>query len=145
MRRLCVLGLAVAAIFAVPRAPRADAPAGRYSIQDCEGTACVKDNRTGLVWKRAEEVGTFTAAAAKAQCAGSWRLPAIRELQSVVDETRPAAPTIDVTAFPGASVDWLWSSTPSAREVGSTWAVSFGFGNTFVYPGTNVGGVRCVR
>jgi hypothetical protein len=128
------------------RAARADAPPGRYVTGSDGATLWVKDNRTGLVWKQAEESGTFGWAAAKTQCASPWRLPTVRELQSLVDETRTAAPAIDVAFFPAASSGNLWSSSPDAMSGGAkAWNVDFGTGADFNAVVGTPGGVRCVR
>ncbi len=54
-----------------------------------------------------------------------WRLPNVRELQSIVDYGR-ITPSID----PVFSAEWhfYWSSTSRARFSGQSWAVRFFFG-----------------
>ncbi len=128
------------------RAARADAPPGRYTAGTDATTPWVKDGRTGLVWKKTEESGSFTWATAKTQCASPWRLPTVGELLSLVDETRTAVPTIDLTAFPGASGGNFWSSSPDASSGGAkAWNVDFGTGADFNADVGTSGGVRCVR
>jgi len=129
------------------QAARADAPPGRYTAGTDGSTAWVKDNRTGLVWKKLEESGSFTWATAKTKCTSPWRLPTVGELQSLVDETRTASPTIDVTFFPGASSGNLWSSSPDATSSAGTkaWNVDFNTGADYNADVGTAGGVRCVR
>ena len=129
---------------------RADAPAGRYTnlatVADCGGTPCVKDNKTGLVWKKTEESGgPFTLTAAAAKCTSPWRMPTIRELESLVDETKTAAPTIDTTFFPGATGAEIWSGSPFAGTPGNTWFVTFANGASAADDASKTYGVRCVR
>jgi hypothetical protein len=75
-----------------------------------------------------------------------WRLPTIKELQSIVDLSQTAAPYIDPTAFPSTPSNYFWSSSPLAGSSSDAWNVSFGNGATY---GTAVSGsysyVRCVR
>lgn len=122
----------------------ADAPPGRYKISS--GT--VHDMRTKLTWQQVVDSNGYAPAQAVTYCAGlplaggGWRVPRISELLTIVDVTKQA-PTIDLTAFPGAPSDVFWSSSPSVATTG-TWAVDFSTGfsthlATFVYP------VRCVR
>ena len=127
-------------------AARADAPPGRYTAGADGSIAWVKDELTGLVWKKAEEPGTFTWAAAKTQCVTPWRLPSVGELLSLVDETRTAVPVIDATFFPGASSGNFWSSSPDATSAGANaWDVDFGTGADFNDDPTTPARVRCVR
>ena len=54
-------------------------------------TAGVLDAKTGLTWEQTAPATKYPWAAVKDYCAGKpsgWRLPNIRELQSIVDETR---------------------------------------------------------
>lgn len=127
-------------------AARADAPPGRYTAGTDGAVAWVKDNQTGLVWKKAEEPGTFSWAAAKTQCASPWRLPTAGELLSLVDDTRTSVPAVDGTFFPGASNAKLWSSSPDAASLGAkAWNVDFDTGADFNADVATPGRVRCVR
>ena len=91
----------------------------------------VKDLHTGLTWQRNIEPTLRSLAEAKAYCetltlAGSgWRLPALKELLTLVDLTR-ADPAIDLQAFPGGMSLGSWTS--SAYLGGATnhaWFVHF--------------------
>jgi len=55
-----------------------------------------------------------------------WRLPDLRELQSLVDYGRTAGPAID-SAF-GTLSDLYWSSTYNARLTNYVWDINFGNG-----------------
>lgn len=134
------LFLAGALLLAASLGVRADAPAGRYTV-DAE-TVC--DTATDLVWQRTPAAQTYAWADALAACTGVWRLPNIRELQSLVD-VRRYRPALDAAAFPGAPPEPFWSSTadPSSEEYAML--VNFNDGRAH---GERVGvlaWVRCVR
>ncbi|MBK7402318.1 MAG: DUF1566 domain-containing protein [Myxococcales bacterium] len=138
----------------MPGAPRADAPAGRYTATAVGSTPAVKDNLTGLTWMRNELSGTgFTWANANTACTGGWRLPNVVELKGIVDDVRTTAPTIDTTFFQGQTVGStptsgaMWSSSAYALVSGSAWAVVFnvGYVTTYTTIAGNTYGVRCVR
>ncbi len=52
-----------------------------------------------------------------------WRLPNIKELQSIVDYGVRPPPAIDKTIFPNTSVGTYWSSTTCADSPGKAWYV----------------------
>jgi len=115
------------------------------------GDGTVTDNVTGLMWQREADNQGRTWEAALAYCedlglAGhqDWRLPDIKELRSIVDNTR-YVPAIDTAAFPGTNSSGYWSSSTSASNTNGAWGV--GFGNGYVYSNgkASTGDVRCVR
>jgi hypothetical protein len=149
--RLCG-ALALVAV-AVGASARADAPAGRYTVAG--GT--VTDNKTKLVWQQTAPssiypwVGVGGSAKDYCQTLGAtlsgpgWRLPTIKELQTIVDESR-SRPSIDLSAFPMAPAAVFWSSSLVAGS-SSAWAVDFGDGSTIkiVLGMGRLNAVRCVR
>ncbi|HEX3774610.1 MAG TPA: DUF1566 domain-containing protein [Polyangiaceae bacterium] len=79
----------------------ADAPAGRFTISN----GSVSDNQTGLVWQQSDDGNTYAFAAAQTHCSSlgaGWRAPSMKELQTIVDETR-VYPAIDNNVFPTVS------------------------------------------
>jgi hypothetical protein len=124
-------------------------PAGRYTYP---ATGTVYDTKTKLTWQQTATSVMYAWADAKTYCAGvgatlggtGWRLPTLKELQTIVDETREA-PSIDPTVFPGASADFFWSSSPVAGVPSFAWAVNFHWGASYVYALTSSNAVRCVR
>lgn len=122
-------------------------PASRYQV-GTDGT--VLDHQTGLTWQQATDGMTRVWADAKAYCAslslagGGWHLPNMKELESLVDETR-ASPSIDPSAFPGTPTDPLWSGTQVAGTTVSAWRVSFEHGYTYDALMTYQYLARCVR
>jgi hypothetical protein len=117
------------------------------------GNGTVTDNKTGLVWQQAEP-GYMTWDSALSYCEGlplggktDWRLPNIKELESITDDTR-YYPAIDTSFFPGAYASVYWSSTTIADVPNYAWVVDFYFVNGFVngtYKDYNDMYVRCVR
>jgi len=112
---------------------------------------------TGLEWKRcsygmtwdgsacigeASGGGWATALDIAVNASGSWRLPNIKELQSIVERCREF-PAINAQAFPNTVSSNYWSSTPDpSGQTGSYYHVSFGNGDTDL---RFFGGVRLVR
>ena len=133
-------------VVALTASADANAPAGRYTTAN--GT--VYDTKTKLTWQEAVPTGTYTWANAKAYCAGlslngtGWRLPTIKELQTIVDDSQ-ANPSIDTTAFLSTPVDWFWSSSPLAGSSSFAWGVDFTYGVTSYNGVSDYHDVRCVR
>ncbi|MEI6805751.1 MAG: DUF1566 domain-containing protein [Myxococcaceae bacterium] len=119
----------------------------------------VKDQKTGLLWQRAQSSSAMQwnasspIGSAQSYCqnlvigydgAGSWRLPAVKELLTLVDYTS-STPSINTTTFPGTTsltyaVSSQWGSAASL-----SYYVSFGNGivNGHYYAGYS-DTVRCV-
>lgn len=128
------------------RSAKADAPPGRYTI----GSGTVYDTQTKLTWEQPISPSNFMWADAQTYCSGltldgdDWRLPSLRELQTLVDESR-SSPAIDETAFPNTSSTAFWSSSPLAGGSTNAWSVHFGIGDTGYSGVTEWYLVRCVR
>jgi hypothetical protein len=131
----------VVATLVAPLSVRGTAPVGRYIIN----TDTVVDTQTHLTWQRASSCLGGSVSVATAYCAGlnaggfstGWRLPALKELQSIVDYTT-SNPAIDSEAFPGTPAELFLSSDVNYGRVG----IDFLDGQI-----NNIGGcyVRCVR
>jgi hypothetical protein len=81
-----------------------------------------------------------------------WRLPALTELQSLVDfgiAGGGSVATIDASYFPNTPVSGVgstfWSATPVAGSPRWAWQVGFTWGSSFDSSGANSFGVRLVR
>ena len=59
-----------------------------------------------------------------------WDLPAIEELQLLVDRTRHS-PAIDTAFFVDIENDWYWSKTPAAWSSSDAWGVHFSLGGVY--------------
>ena len=113
----------------------------------------VTDSATGLVWQQGEAGQIPTWEGALNYCenlplAGKtdWRLPNIRELESIVDDTKEGT-QIDTSVFPGAQPVSYWSSTTYASDPTWAWLEPF-FSNgwpQYRYPKSELLFVRCVR
>jgi hypothetical protein len=72
-----------------------------------------------------------------------WRLPNIKELQSIIDYGR-ANPAIDTDIFNTYS-DYHWSSTSSLYDTDSALRADFGYGGLVYRSKTDTYYVRAVR
>jgi len=139
-------------------------PASGDRFTNTPGTSnSVTDNGTGLIWiKSHAAIGTVggynfantmtwanallaVAALNAANYDGSnqWRLPNIKELQSIVDYGR-VNPSINTTYFTSQS-DGYWSGTTVAGVTDYAWSVYFSYGSVYsVYKGSGIY-VRPVR
>jgi hypothetical protein len=130
-------------------------------------TGEVQDSYTGLIWQQQAPPADVTApiawADAAAYCAGlnlnghTFRVPSIRELSTLVDESQ-VAPAINRTMFPGTkygskSNNWYWASHLEAGQTTAAWAINFDDGFTGFNAGASstdwnyftAAWVRCVR
>jgi len=128
-RRLCAVAVLAVAMLGV------SAPAGAAFVNNGDGT--ISDSVTGLVWDQAPFVGcggggtalrtwqnALKAAATASGCGyrgyNDWRLPNIKELESLVDVTQSAtSPAVFANGLIAApsSTTYFWSSTtyPSSQ------------------------------
>lgn len=107
-----------------------------------DGTAI--DSATGLMWMRCAEGQTWTGATCSGEAAefkweaarglrrtyaghSDWRLPSIRELQTLVELGREK-PAIDTAIFPATPSSDFWSGSPNASKSSYAWGVYFSDG-----------------
>lgn len=132
------------------------------------GNYTTTDNVTGLVWKTCLEglsglpcTGTATTtnftnaptlcSALNTANAGAgygglknWRVPTIRELQTLIDYGQ-YNPAINTTAFPGVQVStYVWSSTTFVATPTSAWYIDGGYGTFSNTAKTTSYNLRCV-
>jgi Protein of unknown function (DUF1566) len=128
----------------------ASAPAGRFTAS----AGVVHDSKTGLNWQQAVSTTLYTYASALTYCSGNvaalpgsgWRLPAIKELQTLVDDSVASpGPTIDAAAFPSTPASFFWSATVCASPSSDAWYVDFSNGYTGGNDMTVTFYIRCVR
>ncbi|HVV49219.1 MAG TPA: DUF1566 domain-containing protein [Polyangia bacterium] len=127
---------------------RGAVPAGRYMVN--AGT--VYDTKTKLTWQQTVTPTTYAFSDAINYCASmgvslggaGWRIPTIKELQTIVDYSQTSAPWIDRTAFPSTPVHYFWSSTAQAGTT-THWVLDFSVGNITVPGMSTANNVRCVH
>ena len=132
----------------------ASAPPGRFTNPTAN---TVYDTVSHLTWQETVGDTAVTWSAASSYCAGlsvdtytsGWRLPAIKELLTIVDysENNPA---IDQTVFPNTPSDYYWTDTcyPAGSPpcTSYAWDVNVFAGGTVDYNAVMYGfQVRCVR
>jgi Protein of unknown function (DUF1566)/Repeat of unknown function (DUF5648) len=106
----------------------------------------VTDRKTGLTWRRCLEgqiwigsncEGTFKFYTHEEVLLSTkspslfWRVPNIKELQTLVDNSR-IYPSLDEDAFFGGGFDVVWSSTPSVASPGKALVSNFSRGETYI-------------
>jgi Protein of unknown function (DUF1566)/Secretion system C-terminal sorting domain len=111
----------------------------------------IKDNLTGLTWQKVPNSDTLTWENALIYAEGltlggfsDWRLPNIKELQSINDE-RLVNPSISTTYFPSIGVKKYWSSTSLPNQATRAWYLSTQFGVTTYELKTARQSSLCVR
>jgi hypothetical protein len=108
----------------------------RYVVSGQSPSETLKDLGTGLVWQRNLSASSYTFEQARAYCDGleldrpGYRVPSMKELQTLVDETKGEGPAVDEQPFPGTPGGRFWSSSQSAREPTSAWFVNFATGES---------------
>jgi len=127
---------------------------GQYPTQSLidNGNGTVTDNATGLMWQQGENVSVTwedgLSLCEELSLGGhtDWRLPNIKELESLTSETRNN-PAIDTSFFAYATASAYLSST-TYTPVGSHWDmyyVNFNGGSVNTYGKSFSYNVRCVR
>jgi hypothetical protein len=152
----CIVGsfVVLAGLAIGVRRGAANAPAGRYTITNGgTPTGTVLDTVTGLTWQQNVQAGGYVQSTAITYCSNNmaglpgagWRLPNVRELQTIVDESQANSPAIDSSAFAGTPDNDYWTSSTYAPTSGYAWYVSFGDGVAYGDMESLNKGVRCVR
>ena len=118
------------------------------------GDGTITDNKTQLIWQKTPSTSTMTWEQALTYSenlsfanAADWRIPNIKELQSLNDESI-INPSINSTYFPTIGIKNYWSSTtlkPNTANPSSAWYFSTQFGITTYDSKTNSNYVICVR
>ena len=115
------------------------------------GDGTTKDELTGLIWQQIPFPDSITweqalYAADTLNFAGhsDWRVPNIKELQSINDESR-INPSVDQTFFNGVTVAHFWSSTSLPNQPTKAWYLDMHFGITTYSAKTGRLNLLCVR
>ncbi len=142
--RIVAVALALAApvgwVSAIGAAPKCYS--SRYQVNSSTGE--VHDAATGLTWQQSVDPMSYTWDAAKMHCSGTWRLPSLTELQTIVDDTKKTPPLVD-NVFTGTPSTVFWTSSLIAGSSISAWLVDFGNGALYSGGVTGTSRVRCVR
>ena len=122
----------------------------------------IRDRYTGLVWQRCAqgqsgaecENGTALvlnldeakaeASALRQRSGKAWRLPTIKELESIV-ELGCRAPSSNPELFPATPIHPFWSTTAAATAPAQHWFLNFFLGRSYFQPDTALAAVRLVR
>ena len=115
------------------------------------GDGTVSDLGTGLMWQQSDDGKEYTWQEAleyseNLVLAGQndWRLPNIRELETIVDDTR-YNPAINTNYFIDTKSDWYWSGSTYASNSNRAWLVYFYSGYVYYCSKPTAYYVRCVR
>lgn len=132
-----------------------------YGNYTDNGNGTITDNLTGLVWQKCSmgqnNDGTCSGGATTATWVNAisycenlvlggqsdWRLPNVRELESLVDFSR-VTPSIN-NIFPATVAHAYWSSSTRVNNTNNAWYVVFNNGLMSYYNKNNSFYVRCVR
>ncbi len=146
-KRFTVSGVAVlAAASLTPCFLPASTPPDLYSATD----HVVTDTNTGLEWQRAASSSDLNWAGAVAYCAnlttdgGGWRLPSMKEIQTLVVETR-TNPAVDTTYFSEAEGLRFWTSSEVPGMSDHAWLFDSNVGHVYPQETSFQIRARCVR
>ncbi|MBF0353512.1 MAG: DUF1566 domain-containing protein [SAR324 cluster bacterium] len=124
---------------------------GIWSLDYLANAGTVLDKSRGLLWQQTDDGNRRTWEGALSYCEGldlggynDWRLPNIKELESITDDTR-LSPAINVTYFPTTKSSNYWSSSTYAYNTSNAWYVNFNGGYVFNFSKPDSYYVRCVR
>ena len=122
----------------------------RFAISADKTT--VQDNETGLTWQRVVTSDGFTWEGAfnyckslkLAQYKNDWRLPTLKELQSLITEPKkPSLMYIDSVAFPHTPSEFFWTASANDTDVAGIFFDMSKF-PTGLGANRSLGHVRCV-
>jgi hypothetical protein len=118
------------------------------------GDNTITDQKTRLIWQKQDDGTKRSRENALDYCenltlggSSSWRLPNIKELESIVDDNR-VSPSINTTYFPDtkhlSDANYISSSEYLASS-NYSWTVTFNSGEASIAGHTSSSYVRCVR
>ncbi len=115
------------------------------------GDGTIADNYTGLIWQKVQNPVTLTWEEALGYAAGlslagkmDWRVPNIRELQSLNDE-KLVMPSFNKIFFPNILSGNFWSSTSQVNATTRAWDLNVDYGIVSYSDKTIRENVLCVR
>jgi hypothetical protein len=115
------------------------------------GDGTITDNYTGLIWQKIQPSVTMTWEEALVYAEGlslagktDWRLPNVKELQSLNDVSLKM-PSISKVYFPNISSGNYWSSTTLMNAPSKAWDINIDYGIISYNEKTSKGNVLFVR
>jgi len=152
--------LLAASVDAGVRCLRSGASPGLPRFRRDDDAGVVRDEVTRLAWEAGSAPAPLSHADALLYCAGlaldgadgGWRLPAKKELETLVDR-RAGGSLIDPSPFSSTAAGTFWSATP-VKEAGiillpspppASWTVDFSNGQSTETPEAFLRHARCVR
>jgi hypothetical protein len=115
------------------------------------GDGTIKDNYTGLIWQKNQSPNTMTWEEALIYASGlslagksDWRLPNIKELQSLND-VKLKTPSINKAFFPNIASGNFWSSTSIVNSSSKAWDINVDYGIISYNDKILKANVLCVR
>jgi hypothetical protein len=108
---------------------------------------CTRDNATGLMWGRSNEVfNSSTSAPPSGTVCGvsGWRAPVVHELLSLTLPAKTTGPQIDTAYFPGTPAAAFMSGETYLPDPSRSWAVGFDVGGGANVFGSGTAYVRWV-
>lgn len=133
------------------RAVRDMVPPPMIFTQFTEADSIILDHLTGLEWQRFVIPDSMTwedalvfAEQLELQGKSDWRLPNIKELESLNDETR-SQPSVNFNYFEGFSTNKYWASTSLPNQTTQAWFMDTRFGVVSHEVKTTQSHVLCVR
>lgn len=134
------------------RAVRNIKPAEAIAVRFFEnGNGTVTDSLTGLTWQQNQAAVSMTWEEALIYASGlslggdtDWRLPNIKELQSLNDE-KLSKPSFNKTFFPNVISGNYWSSTTLVNSITKAWDINVDYGIVSYNEKTQKENVLCVR
>jgi len=119
------------------------------------GNGTLTDNVTGLLWQQTADSTPRTWNDAVAYCGSlnssgfgghtsGWRLPALIELDSIMDLSVDSGAAIN-PIFTGTEAADYWTSNEDPDDSARAWIIDFGTTEDGIVAKSNEGYVRCVR
>ncbi len=141
-----LLGMAIVMSFLQMAAPNSMAA----NFVD-NGDHTVTDIDNGLMWQKNDDDIVRTWREGLSHCEGlslagysDWKLPDIRELISITDDTK-YSPAADMALLPKVLMSPYWSATTYVYDASNAWAVDFDHGSVIYNAKADGASVRCVR
>jgi hypothetical protein len=131
------------------RKPGAGSISGVHFIDNGDGT--ITDNYTGLIWQKLQPQGSFEWEEALAYASGltlagksDWRLPNVKEIQSLNDE-KLFKPSFNKNYFTTTLSGNYWSSTTMINASSKAWDINVDYGIVSYNDKTVKENILCVR